>query len=304
MGILALIFLFFLVPVLIAAIAVPVINRGHRHFVNPLTKSMRRPPGAQLGRQLGGEQMELGFGLFEIAMSSLAPITVLFVYQDRLQETVPQIFLGLVIVGWLIWLIFAIRRFIKRVHRIKQLRLGYECELAVGQELDLLMLKGFRVFHDVPAENFNIDHIVIDTSGVFAVETKGRSKITSGNGDGKAQFRVAYKAGVLQFPNGADRDAVPQAKRQAKWVSQWLSQATGRSLQAQPLVILPGWFVENQDKPDVPVIASGYIDGFFSQQKNRVLSDKEVTQIVYQIDQKVRDLKPGEVVRPLPVTLN
>tara|TARA_R110002049_G_scaffold59068_1_gene159918 strand:- start:16 stop:855 length:840 start_codon:yes stop_codon:yes gene_type:complete len=266
------VFLFFLLPALIAAIAVPVINRNHRHFVNPLTKSMRRPPGAQLGRQLGGEQMELGLGLLEIGMSSLAPIAVLFVYQDQLQETVPQIFLGLVIVGWVIWLIFAIRRFIKRIHRIKQLRLGYECELAVGQELDLLMLKGFRVFHDVPAENFNIDHIVIGPTGVFAVETKGRSKITSGNGDGKAQFRVAYKAGVLHFPNGADRDAVPQAKRQAKWVSQWLSQATGQRLQAQPVVILPGWFVESQEKPEVPVIASGYIDGFFSQRRNRVLA--------------------------------
>ena len=293
--------LIFVIPIFVAAIAANLVNRRYMRFVNPLTKSMRRPPGAQLGRQLGGEQMEIGFGLFEISMSSIAPIAVLLFYQDKLHEIVPQIFFGLVLVGWVIWLIFATLKFTKRVHRIKQLRLGYECELAVGQELDLLMLKGFRVFHDIPAENFNIDHIVIGPPGVFAVETKGRSKTISDNGEGKKQFRVAYKGGVLQFPNGVDRETVPQAKRQAKWVTYWLSQATGQRLQAQPLVILPGWFVENQDKAEVSVIASGYIEGFFSNHKKVVLSDQDMSQIVYQIDQKVRDLEPGEVVRPLAV---
>jgi hypothetical protein len=62
---------------------------------------------------------------------------------------------------------------------------------------------------------------------------------------------------------------------------------------------MPGWFVENKDRPEVPVIASGCIQGYFLGQKRRVLDDKQVSQIVYQIDQKVRDLAPGEMVRPL-----
>jgi hypothetical protein len=40
------------------------------------------------------------------------------------------------------------------------LRAGYDAELAVGQELDKLMREGAWVFHDVPGENFNIDHVV------------------------------------------------------------------------------------------------------------------------------------------------
>jgi hypothetical protein len=280
--------------------AMTLVKRRHDSFVNPLTKAMRRPPGTQLGRELGREQLEVGFSCLEMTLSAIVPISVFVQFQNRLHETTPMFLFVVVIIGWAIWLVFATVKFVNRFHRIKQLRLGYECELAVGQELDLLMLNGFRVFHDVPAGKFNIDHIVIGPPGVFAVETKGRSKIISGDGKGKKQFRVAYKDGVLHFPNGVDREAVPQARRQGKWVAQWLSQSTGQSVEVRPLVILPGWFVETQDKTDIPVIASGYIQGYFLGQKQSLLSEKKMTQIVYQIDQKVRDLDPGEVVRPVP----
>jgi hypothetical protein len=106
----------------------------------------------------------------------------------------------------------------------------------------------------VPAENFNIDHIVIGPPGVFAVETKGRSKIVSDNGKGKKQFRVTYKEGALQFPNGLDKDTIPQATRQAKWVTKWLSQATGEKVQARPLVI-----VTTQCSPEWIRVISRYI---------------------------------------------
>ncbi len=162
--------------------------------------------------------MEVGFGLAELVISSIVPLGVYTIFQDRFHEATSLLFLGLVLMAWTIWLVYSSAKFVNRFRRIKQLRLGYECELAVGQELDLLMLKGFRIFHDVPAENFNIDHIIIGPSGVFAVETKGRSKSISENGKGKKQFRVAYKDGVLQFPNGLDRETVPQARRQAKWL--------------------------------------------------------------------------------------
>jgi hypothetical protein len=203
-------------------------------------------------------------------------------------------------IGWAIWVAYAAFKLVKRIKQIRKLRLGYECELAVGQELDLLMLNGFRIFHDVPAENFNIDHIVVGPPGVFAVETKGRSKIVSNDGERKKQFRVTYKDGVLHFPNGQDREIITQATRQAKWVFHWLSQATGQRVPVQPVVVLPGWYVENEDRAAVPVIASGYIQGYFLGQKGQMLSKKEITQIVHQIDQKVTDLAPGEVVRPLP----
>jgi hypothetical protein len=295
------IFLTFCAPAMVAVAVVFVLNRRHEKFINPLTKSLRRPPGAQLGRLLGAHQIELGFVLVEMILPAILPIVAYARVLSRPESGSADALFIIALIGWAILVAYVAKKLVKTIKLIRTLRLGYECELAVGQELDLLMLKGFRIFHDVPAEHFNIDHIVVGPPGVFAVETKGRSKIVSNDGEGKKQFRATYKDGVLHFPNGPDRASVPQAIRQAKWVFQWLGQATGQRVPVQPVVVLPGWFVENKDRSEVPVIASGYIQGYFLGQKRRVLDDQQISQIVYQIDQKVRDLAPGEVVRPLPV---
>lgn len=46
--------------------------------------------------------------------------------------------------------------------------------MAAAEEINQLMRQGFTTFHDVPAEpGFNIDHVIVGPTGVFAVETKG-----------------------------------------------------------------------------------------------------------------------------------
>ena len=63
-------------------------------------------------------------------------------------------------------------------------------ERAVGQTLEALRRKGYRVFHDLIGEGFNLDHVIISEHGVFSVETKTYSKPAKGgckiiyNGDG------------------------------------------------------------------------------------------------------------------------
>ncbi len=210
----------------------------------------------------------------------------------------------MIVASFVLWaglVSYSTYRLFRRVQRIRNLRLGYECELAVGQELDLLMLNGFRIFHDVPAEGFNIDHLVVGPTGVFAVETKGKSKVAVELGPNKKQFRVRYENDILRFPNHLDRTSVPQAIRQAQWASNWLSASTGSRTYVLPVLVLPGWFIENADKPKVPVIASGYIGGFFSKAVGGKIAPDHLQRIVYQVEQKVRDLPPGELVRPLPM---
>ena len=48
------------------------------------------------------------------------------------------------------------------------------------------MRRGAYVFHDVPADNFNIDHVVVSGQGIFAVETKGFTKPKRGGGNADA----------------------------------------------------------------------------------------------------------------------
>ena len=77
---------------------------------------------------------------------------------------------------------YFIIKLLRLLNRRRKFRLGYEGELAVGQELNQLLREGYEVYHDFPADKFNIDHIIIGPAGVYAVETKARQKPTTGKG--------------------------------------------------------------------------------------------------------------------------
>ncbi len=269
-------------------------NWQHRSKVNPLTRAMPRLPGSQLGRELGSVQLNIGMSLLTTAMGVYLPGVAYLLFKINGEQT---LLVSLVLTGCVI-LVYGLVVLVKSFKRIKILRLGYECELAVGQELNLLMHQGFHVFHDIPADGFNIDHIVVGKNGVFAVETKGRSKRLGTASDNKAEHRLDYENGVLKFPGWQETKPIEQAIRQAKWASDWLSKATGTTVLVKPVVVLPGWFINIKSKPRVPVLAAGQISTAFRSLPGQKLSDQQFKQVVYQADQKVRDLAPGEIVRP------
>src|SRR5207248_10817074 len=78
-------------------------------------------------------------------------------------------------------------------------RLGFHGERYVAEELNQLMSDGFRVFHDVPFGNYNIDHVLIGPTGVFVVETKTRRKRTA---HGAGKHKVQFDGTQLNFPGG------------------------------------------------------------------------------------------------------
>jgi hypothetical protein len=154
------------------------------------------------------------------------------------------------------------------------------------------------VFHDIPAENFNIDHLVVGPNGVIVVETKGRSKKLGTARDNKADYNVEYKNGRLKFPGWEETEPIEQAERNAKWVSTWLTGATGFNVSAKGVVVLPGWYVHAKSTNKIPVLAIGAIANYFSKLSIQALSEQQINQIVYQADQKTRDVSPGESLKP------
>ena len=101
-----------------------------------------------------------------------------------------------------------------------------------------------HVFHDFQADNFNINHIVVGPAGVFAIETKARSKAVSG--DGKKDANAIYNGREIMFSNFNDTKYLDQAKRQAKWLSTWLKSAVGEPVDVFPVISLPGFYVERK----------------------------------------------------------
>lgn len=170
------------------------------------------------------------------------------------------------------------------------LSLGLECELAVGQELNQLMLKGYRVYHDFPADRFNIDHIIVGHKGVFAIETKGRTKPDKEGGTEEA--KVIFDGSTLKFPNWSEVDPIDQTRRQAAWLAEWLSSAVGDPISVHPVLALPGWYIVNERLSDVITFSGKKPDYILSFSKD-TLSENAIQRIAHQLEQQCRDVEPG-----------
>lgn len=184
-----------------------------------------------------------------------------------------------------------LRNAFTKAARLDKLRLGYDAEVAVGQELDQLMRQGAFVFHDFPADQFNIDHIVIAPQGVFAVETKGYSK--RNDLKGKDRARVEFDGKQLRFPMWTSGEALEQAERQAKWLAAWLSRATGGPIGVAPVLALPGWYVDRKGRGEVQVFSGKELARLLEARPARRLTAAEVQQVAHQVEQQCRNVKPS-----------
>lgn len=153
------------------------------------------------------------------------------------------------------------------------------------------MRQGAAVFHDLAGDKFNIDHVVIAPQGVFAVETKGYRK--PNRDGGAADATVIYDGEVLKLPEWSGSGALRQAARQARWLSEWLTGATGESVQVTPVLALPGWFVDRKGRGPVLVLSGGEIrDHLLKARDARPLSAEQMRRVVHQVEHRCRDVKP------------
>ena len=186
--------------------------------------------------------------------------------------------------GWLAWKIGML------VTKRRLLKLAHEAEISVGQELGELGRAGYRIFHDFPVEDagFNIDHIVVGPAGVFAVETKARARRSA-----EASWAVESDGRVLRFPGWEDDGTLRQAMAAAQWLGAWLTSAVGEKVKAEPLVVLPGWFVRRTAEGGVPVYALKEISRRFSQLRvEHPLSERLIRQIAHQLTERGREVAP------------
>ena len=106
----------------------------------------------------------------------------------------------------------------------KSIRLGRDGERLVGQFLEELRADGANIFHDVPGDGFNLDHVVISDRGIFVVETKTHSKPIP---DAKVTF-----AGDELLVAGCkpDRDPIKQVRAQTRWLLEPSSRVDGETV--------------------------------------------------------------------------
>lgn len=139
------------------------------------------------------------------------------------------------------------------VTRWRNSHAGLEAERLVGRELNLLMLDGCRVFHDLVNERIgNLDHIIVAPHAVFVVETTTWKRRTRDSAE--TEDRVLFNGRELRFPDFTTHDPIVRAARNAKWLQKYIIHKTGIQLPVRPIVTLPGWTVESTGQGPVTVV--------------------------------------------------
>jgi hypothetical protein len=160
-----------------------------------------------------------------------------------------------IVACFIVVMAFGLNRFVHHANLRRRAREGLAAERATAQELNRLMVDGCQVFHDLPGEPFNIDHVVVSPRGVFVVETKSRKKPPKRKDD--EHYKVGYDGKQLHFPAGRPTARpLEQAKSYAGWLARYLRETTGRDIPVMATVALPGWYVKREvPHPVVEVFA-------------------------------------------------
>ena len=150
--------------------------------------------------------------------------------------------------------------------------MGRDGDRVVGQLLEPLRSEGYRVFHDIPGEGFNIDHAIIGPAGIFTIDTKTRSKLAAGRPE------MVYDGNTVCLQHAVpDEWPIVQARAQASWLSEILSDARPTRVKVRPVVVVPEWYVERtgtRSKDDVWVLTPEALESFLDHVPGRLSPDE------------------------------
>ena len=275
------------------------IDKRRNRRRTPLTQGLLRGPGESLRKQIDNLTLDL------MSYVAVIPTLPLLLYASYLTHAffgakITLFTAALYIVCAVVAIGYSAYKTVSTVRRRRKLILGMEAEIAVGQELSQLIRYGCYVFHDVPAEGFNIDRVVVGPNGVTAVETKGRTKRIGP--DARAEARLIYDGKKLRFPDHVETEPLKQAVAQAAWLRNWLSSAVGEPVPVRAALAIPGWFIALERKESGPVYVFNGKNPrqLLSRDHQPTLDERLIQRIAHQLDQRCRDIEPQAYARPKP----
>jgi hypothetical protein len=199
--------------------------------------------------------------------------------------------LVLVAVAALAWAIWEIRVILRLRDEMGNWQLGRRGEQAVAEALADrgLAAADYVAFHDVPGDGaWNVDHVVIGPGGVFVLETKARSRRKAKRN--QAEGVVRFDGRVLQFPWCYDDEAAPEAERNSAWVREFLAKFPPKNIPVQPVIVVPGWYVEAQGNYPVKVMNEKYLVGYLKGAK-RLFTLDQLEPVIERLDERCRTIE-------------
>jgi Nuclease-related domain len=257
----------------------------------PFTERTLRPPGESLRQKIQELDDQMDEWLLWLFVPAAAAIGCAFGEGTGSGLGIRTIgFTGLAI---FICLAFSFRIRVLSRERANY-RLGFDGERQTAQHLIPLIADGYHVFHDIPFKDtngkaFNIDHVVAGPTGVFAIETKTRSK----KSNRKAE-EVNYDGKQLHFPDFSESDSLNQIKASAKTLGKELQRRTGESIKVIPILTLPGWWINRQvNDAEVAVLNSKEIKRHINSAPQAGLNEKLFNQVIGYLEEKT-EIQPGK----------
>lgn len=264
---------------------------------SPFKEKLLRPPGESLRLQIGEIREEIMEKGMVLAVLLVVPSFLVLLLQGSTLK-----------INLLIWSVVSVICYgaaycqwkkIKALReKLRNHRLGFDGERYVAEKLAELSAQGYRVFHDFvfdmkpggDATTFNIDHIVVGTNGVFALETKTWRQPNGMLAEGSESHKVTASADQLHLPGGfRARKPAAQALRNAEELSKWLTGS--RAVPVFPIVVMPGWYVTDDKTGVVPVLSGKPVAKMLQREgKLGALTDSEVRSISDRIEAHCRNV--------------
>ena len=147
--------------------------------------------------------------------------------------------------------IFLIIRAFRKVTDLRKslnnYRKGLEGERLVGEVLNKLSNDQTYVFHDIPGDRFNVDHIIVSTRGVFVIETKhfDRSKCHEFTFDGNMVYRQMKDGARFLCPK-----LLPQMDGEAKFIQNEIENRPEMKIPVIKVAVLIGCFIHTPAEND------------------------------------------------------
>lgn len=176
--------------------------------------------------------------------------------------------------------------------QLRDYRFGLRGEQAVAEVLGSspVVKAGYTAFHDVPGSGrWNIDHVVVGPGGVFVLETKTRVKRRSLNG--LPEHQVDFDGQVLHYPWAQDERAAAQVQRNAEWVRQFLNGFAPKDVTIQPVLVIPGWFVQNRGNYPVKAMNPKYLASKYLPSTRREYTPEQLEPILRAFEERCRTLE-------------
>jgi hypothetical protein len=227
---------------------------------SPFSEKLKRPAGETLRLEVERLRDDIGETGLLLTLAVMGPAVLIMLIPIRspaVQWTIHGMILLLAFsAATRQWLTLRAMR-----ETLRNVRLGYDGERYVGEELNGLMTRGYRVFHDFQVDwlpggkVFNIDHIALGPEGVFAIETKAKRKPNHEPSKSQRRHEVIFNGRTLKFPQWESDEAVRQAAANAELLSRWLTGTAVESVEVVPVLVIPGWWVERKGKGQVKVFS-------------------------------------------------